>query len=100
VNLINSRGQAIGPVNSRGLTTTVGPGTYYLYFDPTQSLVGTYGFSLTTLSVGSPGVRRATATPAAAFATSHVSVAASSADTVHSHDDVVLGTSNASVFAG
>lgn len=93
VNLINSQGVAVGAVTSRGLTTTVGPGTYYLYFNPTQSLVGTYGFDLATVSVGSARRRRraaaAVAAPAAVFAAVQQATATSS-DGPH-HDDAVLG---------
>jgi hypothetical protein len=96
VNLIDSKGAAVGPVTSRGLTATVGPGTYYLYFNPTQSLVGTYGFSLTTTAEGSTRARRAAvAAPASAFATAKPTTS----EVVHRSDDLVLGRSAASVFA-
>jgi hypothetical protein len=91
VNLINSKFNSVGAVTSRGLTIRLGPGTYYLYYQPIQSLVGTYGFSMITDSVGAVS-RRAVA----AFAT--VQSSAVSANTAQS-DDVVLGRSSAKVFA-
>jgi hypothetical protein len=91
VNLINTKGNSVGAVTSRGLRITVGPGTYYLYFQPTQSLVGTYGFDLTTVAVG------------AALAKAIPAVVSARASTVTSvdkdQDDVVLDKSDAGVFA-
>jgi hypothetical protein len=96
VNLINSKGVAVGAVTSRGLSARLTPGTYFLYYQPIQSLVGTYGFSMTTLSVGSKVRREAvTATPAVATPSTATSAAATSA----ASSDIVLGKRHTSVFA-
>ncbi len=58
-NLLNSSGRAIGAIGSRGLSISLGAGTYYIYLTNPQSLIGTYGLSVS-------GAKTTGATPATA----------------------------------
>jgi subtilisin family serine protease len=80
-NLLNTSGRAIGAVGKRGLTMSLGAGTYYLYLTSPQSLIGAYGLTVSGAKTAASAVRATASNANATFSTTLISSTSTASST-------------------